>query len=210
MSESVSIPRVKIRIESLSDLIFGLALSIGSLILVGKALPTSGQDLLNNVLNFGFSFLIITMTWLGYSRTISVLPIETQSALFLNLGLLFCVALEPYLYYVLFASTIPEAGSMAYGLDVGALFLILASLAYLLLKEENKLAQSNQGRIHPVVISRFKRAMIAQSIIGGLFLASALPIFWMPTPIGYLRFDLWYSAFAFFFLWIPTKKKIKK
>jgi len=29
-------PRIRVRIESLSDLVFGLALSIGSIILVGK------------------------------------------------------------------------------------------------------------------------------------------------------------------------------
>ena len=30
-------PRIKIRIETLSDLVFGLALSIGSLVLIGRS-----------------------------------------------------------------------------------------------------------------------------------------------------------------------------
>lgn len=57
-------PRIRVRIESLSDLVFGLALSIGSIILVGKQ-PQTGQDIAVNVLLFGFGFLIIVMTWLG-------------------------------------------------------------------------------------------------------------------------------------------------
>ncbi len=58
-------PRIKVRIESLSDLVFGLALSIGSL----EFLSTPGQtafELEKNVAYFGFSFSILVFTWLGY------------------------------------------------------------------------------------------------------------------------------------------------
>ena len=44
-----SSPRIKVRIESLSDLVFGLTLSIGSLFLVNRV-PQNGQDLGVNVL----------------------------------------------------------------------------------------------------------------------------------------------------------------
>jgi uncharacterized membrane protein len=203
-------PRIKIRIESLSDLIFGLALSIGSLTLIGKGIPSGGYDLFVNILLFAFSFLIIVMTWLGYSRTISLLRIETQSALFLNLVLLFCVAIEPYLFYVLVSSqsvSLAYYSSMAYGVDVGGLFIILASLAHLLLKEERIRATNDQRRIHHVILARFKRAMNAQYIIGGIFIVSSLPIFWIPTPIGYLRFVLWYSSFGFLLVFRPRRRK---
>src|SRR5579864_6928371 len=99
-SVSAPSPRIKVRIESLSDLIFGLALSIGSLFLVGKV-PQSGQDLVDSVLLFGFGFVIVVMTWLAYSRTMAVLPAEVPFALIVNLALLFVVAIEPYLFYVL-------------------------------------------------------------------------------------------------------------
>src|ERR1700722_908550 len=97
-------PKIKIRIESLSDLVFGLALSIGSLVLLSKP-ALSLNDVVINVVEFGFSFLIIVFTWLGYSRTMAVLSSETPHTLYLNLFLLFLVAVEPSLFYVLVSST---------------------------------------------------------------------------------------------------------
>jgi hypothetical protein len=210
----VTSPRIKIRIESLSDMVFGLALSIGSLTLIGNLLPDP-IHLLMNILIFGFGFLIIVMVWLGYSRTISVLPVEVPSGLYLNLALLFCVAIEPYLLYVLFSPN-QELGelyysSIAYGLDVGLMFIILATLARLVLKEENSaLERGQKRRLHPFILERFKRIMTAEYIVGGAFLLSALPIFWIPTPIGYLRFVLWYSSFVIFFALRSTKRPEKK
>lgn len=153
------------------------------------------------------------MTWLGYSRTISLLPVEVQSTLSLNLVLLFMVALEPYLYYVLLSTQsvgVAYYSSMAYGLDVGLMFVILATLTYLLLKEEKSNSKTNRRGVHPIVFLRFKRTMKAQYIIGGIFIASALPIFWIPTPIGYLRFDLWYSSFVFFAFVRPRRVEKEK
>jgi len=194
-------PRIKVRIESLSDLVFGLALSIGSLFLITRV-PQSSQDLAVNVLLFGFGFLIVVMTWLGYSRTMAVLPVEVPLALAANLLLLFCVALEPYLFYVMESVQTPDladAASVAYALDVGAMFLLLAALAYLVVKED-KAASDGHKRLHPLVLARFKRSIRLLSIVGLIFAASALPIFWVTTPIGYLRFYMWSpSALLFLF-----------
>lgn len=204
-----TIPRIKIRVESLSDLIFGLALSIGSLTLISKPAPSSATELGVNALLFGFSFLIIVMNWLAYSRTIAVLPIESSSALYLNLFLLFCVALQPYLYYILVSTqTLAQADfeSSAYALDVAAVFLILATLTFILLKEERELNTKSRQRLHPVLLARFKRAMIVQFIVGAIFLLSALPIFWVATQFGVIRMDMWGSAFVFFFLIRPRRR----
>ncbi|MDA4127729.1 MAG: TMEM175 family protein [Thaumarchaeota archaeon] len=195
-----SIPRIRIRIESLSDLVFGLALSIGSLVLIGKV-PQNGQDLAANILLFGFGFLVVVMIWLGYSRTMAVLPGEAPSALYFNLGLLFCVALAPYLFYVLSSSPTDEvlnAGSIAYALDVGFMFLLLAALARLVVKGEEKARLGGHSLVHPVVVKRFKAIMKAEIAGGLIFVVSALPVFWVNTPIGFLRFILWYSAFVIF------------
>lgn len=196
-----SIPRIRIRIESLSDLVFGLALSIGSLVLIGRV-PQSGQDLATNILLFGFGFLVIIMIWLGYSRTVAVLPEEVPSALYVNLGLLFCVALAPYLFYILQFSPsadILDAGSIAYALDVGVMFLLLAALARLVLREEEKARSAGRSLVHPVVVKRFGRIMKAEIAVGLIFAISALPVFWVSSPIGgFLRFDLWYFALAIF------------
>lgn len=52
-----AVPRINIRVESLSDLIFGLALSIGSLELLART-PQTPIDLATSVGLFAFSFLI--------------------------------------------------------------------------------------------------------------------------------------------------------
>jgi hypothetical protein len=191
-------PRIKVRIESLSDLVFGLALSIGSIILVGSAPPTSGAGIAYNVLIFGFSFAIIVLTWLGYSRTTAVLPEDVPYAVVTNLGLLFVVAIEPYLFYVLVNATTAEfadAASVAYALDVGGMFLSQAALAYLVVRHEKTANGSSSKPLHPVTLKRFRLVVLTNSIVGIIFVLSALPIFWVSTPIGYIRFDLWSSSF---------------
>ncbi len=177
-----------------------MALSIGSLVLIGR-IPLSSKDLAVNILLFGFGFLVIVMIWLGYSRTMAVLPSEVPSALYANLGLLFCVALAPYLFYVLSSSPSDEilnAGSIAYALDVGAMFLHLATLSRLVVKEEEKARTRGHSIVHPAVVMRFRAIMKAQIAAGLIYVVSALPIFWVNTPVGFLRFILWYSPFVIF------------
>jgi len=191
-------PRIRVRIESLSDLVFGLALSIGSIILVGKQ-PATGQDIAVNVLLFGFGFLIIVMTWLGYSRTMAVLPVEAPFALVANLVLLFIVAIEPYLFYVLTSvqtAGLADAASVVYALDVGGMFLMQAVLARMVVKGE-KARLHGQPALHPVVLERFRRVLKLNAVIGLVFVVSALPVFWVNTPVGFLRFYLWSSSLLF-------------
>jgi uncharacterized membrane protein len=195
--------RIKVRIapESFSDIIFGLALSIGSLILIQSQVLT-WQDFAWNVLLFGFSFLVIAMTWLLFSRTIAVLPVETPSGLFLNLVLLFLVALEPYLFYLLMSGTAQNLlsfTSIGYALDVGVMFVILGALASFVLKQERTGKIGQHQKLHPIVLHRFRHMMIADYVVGALFLVSATPFFWVPTQLGHLRFVLWYSSFLIFF-----------
>jgi hypothetical protein len=141
------------------------------------------------------------MTWLGYSRIMAFLPAEVPFALTMNIILLFCVALEPYLFYVLVnasAIEIAKASSSLYALDDGVMFLVLAALSFLVQKQEK--SGTKQGRMHPVVLQRFKRNMFAQSLVGAIYVMSALPFFFylLPSGLGVLRFDMWYSAFVFF------------
>ena len=191
-------------------MVFGLALSIGSLFLILNLAPDVVQ-IFEHILFFGFGFVIIVMTWLGYSRTMAVLPVEVTSALFLNIVLLFCVAIEPYLLYILFTFTnnapVSYYSSIAYGLDIGTMFLILATLTRLVLKENR---ESKSLQLQQPVLERFRQFMTMDYVIGGFFIASTLPIFWIQTPIGYLRFILWYSSFAFFFTLQRKSRKEKK
>lgn len=187
---------LKIRIESLSDLVFGLALSIGSLILIGRA-PQSGQDLWVDVALFAFSFAIVVLAWLGYSRSMAVLPVEVPFALLTNIVLLFLVALEPYLFYVLQSAKsfdLLDSASVAYALDLGGMFFMQAALAYLVVKEE-KTRLHGQARLHPATLRRFRTTVKLDVVIGLVFFVSALPVFWVDTPVGFLRFYFWTPTF---------------
>jgi hypothetical protein len=195
-------------------MVFGLALSIGSLFLILNVSPNGVPNLSTiffNILFFGFGFVIIVMIWLGYSRTMSVLPIEVPSALFLNIVLLFTIAIEPYLLYVLFTfanhSDIAYYSSTAYALDIGTTFFVLAGLARLVIKENT---EKGKLHLHPIIIARFKSILKIEYLVAGFFLVSALPIFWVDTPIGKLRFILWYSSFVFFFARRPPKAEARK
>ena len=84
----------KSRIETLSDLIFGLALSIGALTLIGQP-PSDFAQLIQSLLFYAFSFLILISVWYGYTRTMSLLHVENSKLVSLNILLLFLVSIEP-------------------------------------------------------------------------------------------------------------------
>ena len=208
--------KVGIAPHSFADIIFGLALSLGSLILI-QSQVLAWEDVAWNVLLFGFSFLVVALTWLLFSQTISVLSDEGSSALFLNLLLLFCVALEPYLFYLLMngaTQNLLSFTSIGYALDVGIMFVILARLASLVLKQEKEGLVGQRPKLHALVLLRFRHMMIGEYAVGALFLVSVIPVFWVPTEIGHLRFIIWYSSFLVFFvshMWTKrTESKMKK
>ena len=181
--------------HSFTDIVFGLAVSIGSLILIQSQVAT-WEDFVWNVMLFGFSFFVIVLIWILFSRRISALPRELPFALSLNLALLFCVALEPYLFYLLMNPAVQSVlvfTSVGYALDVGVMFVILAVLSSYVLKEER------QSRRDITVLHDFKRMRIEESVIATLFLLSAAPVFWIPTQIGHLRFAFWYASLLILF-----------
>jgi uncharacterized membrane protein len=205
--EPVGVPRIKVRIEGLSDIVFGLALSIGSLVLIAN-LPQTPGDLGKDIVLFIFSFILVVTSWFLYSRIMSVLPVEVRGALVLNLVLLLCVALEPYTLYALDSSqnvSLLEWSSFTYAVDVGLIYLVLAGLARIFLTEAKR--PETELRIHPSIIEGFRRTMWAEAYLGGVFVVSALPFFWVLTPIGYLRFDIWYLSFGTGFLWYRRRKR---
>jgi hypothetical protein len=86
-------------LESLSDLIYGLSLSIGAISLVITNSQTSSvSDINKNILQFLFVFLILITSWIIYTSDMSVLPIETRLVTLLNVVLLMLVAIFPYLF----------------------------------------------------------------------------------------------------------------
>jgi uncharacterized membrane protein len=210
MAQEDQPPRINIKIRSFSDLVFGLALSIGSIVLLSRPF-SSITDVEVNVLDFGFSFVIIVFTWIGYSRTMAVLQTETSVSLYLNIVLLFLAAIEPYLFYILVSANIQlvESFSVPYGLNVGAIFLVQGGLARLVIIEDKQNESLGRDRLHPELIAQFRRVTISDVIIGIAFLVSTLPYFWVPIGPTYLRFLIWFSSLSTFFVVRGVSRKPK-
>ena len=191
LSENTIRSSPKPRIETLSDLIFGLALSIGALSLLSKP-PSNPAEIGSDIIQFGFSFLILIFVWMRYTSIMSVLPMETRATLFLNVVMLFLVSIEPYLFYLvsLFQhaaqSQLIDYASVIYALDMTGLMAILAFFTHELTIEEKKL-------IPPELLSQHKSSRNILFISAALFFLTAFPQFWswkiQDMPI---RFYLWF------------------
>lgn len=194
---SVASPQVpRPRIEGLSDLVFGLALTIGAIQLVGSS-PKDYAGLIGIVSAFGFSFLILISVWNRYTTTMSVMPVETPLMLRLNMLLLFLVALEPFLFNLLVIQTPGEAISMTlakpvsqfYALDVGGMNLILAYFTHQLTIEERNL-------IPRELIRKYQRVRDVLLLSSAVFIVSVIPIFGNVTVVGLpLRTAMWIATF---------------
>jgi uncharacterized membrane protein len=190
------VQRPRPRIQSLSDLIFGLALSIGALNLIANR-PSDVATLFGNIATFGFSFLILIFVWFQYTEAMSVLPVETTRTRALNTALLFLVAIEPYLFNQLSfglgatsLSNLPQdIASVAYGLDLGAIWIILASFTHILSMEE-------KGLVAPDLFRKYRLLRNVEIIIAMIFFVSILPEFWFNVLGGTtFRYVLWALTF---------------
>ncbi len=196
---SEAIPRP--RIQALSDLIFGLALSIGALTLLSEK-PSGIIDLASSLLGFGWAFLILAIVWVRYTRIMSVLPVETGRIIAANMLLLFLVSVEPYLYNLIPASYTTlqlDSGitTALYALDMGLIFLILSYFAHELTIEERRFVPKE-------LLWRYRMMRNSTSIAAALFLISTLPIFWSLNILGFqVRFILWMGTFS---TWIIRKE----
>ena len=201
-SSSPKTKKIRLAPESFSDVIFGLALSMGTLILI-QSHVTSALDFTFSVVLFGFSFVIIALTWLLFSRTICYLSTDDSPVVFLSLALFFCVALEPYLFYLVTNSTydsIAATTSLGYALDVGSMFVILAGLSSMVVKQ-NKFNEDAQFRkLEFDDLERMKHSIKIRLTVSVFFLVSALPFFWITSPLGHVRYLFWFASFAVFFI----------
>jgi uncharacterized membrane protein len=185
--------RPRPRIESLSDLIFGLALSIGAISLLGNINGINSTGVLeNDIAIFGYSFLILITVWMRYTRIMSVLPLENRWTITLNTALLFTVSLEPFLFNVmqLDVNLSPKFSSQFYATDLGVMMAILASFSLVLADEERNLIPKN-------LIKEFRIQSAIMFVAALLFFISILDIFWTYGP-GHFewRFYLWIIPFV--------------
>ncbi len=193
MALSANSKRPRPRIESLSDLVFGLALSVGTISLISR-LPSSPVGIVYDIVEFGFSFLILITVWISYTSIMSVLPMEDATTITLNVILLFFVSIEPYLFYLNAVFDLAgheillNAASVAFALDMAGLMAILALFTHQLTVEE-------KGLIHKSLLSNYKRIQISRLIAALLFALTILPIFWTLTIQNIpLRFYLWFVS----------------
>jgi uncharacterized membrane protein len=169
--------------------VFGLALSIGALTLIAKP-PATASDISNDLMGFGFSFIILISVWLRYTSIMSILPVGTGTTVLLNVALLFLVSIEPYLLSLLNLAeyTVFAYASVLYALDLAGLMAILALFTNTLTIEEKKLVPISELRHQRIA----RNALFLSTL---LFLVSALPQFlsWniQGTPIRVL---LWYGS----------------
>ena len=189
MSQTPAIPRP--RIQGLSDLIFGLALSIGSA-QIFLNYPKGGYEIVSTLIVFGFSFLILINVWLRYTSITSVVPIETVTMVRLNVLLLFLVAIEPYLFYILVKSGLSvdpglDASSF-YALDIAGMNFIIAYFTHLTTIEAKKL-------IPPDLIHRYRLSRTLLLTVGLIFAISAIPNLGTTAVLGQsLRELLWIAT----------------
>ena len=169
--------RPRPRIETLSDLVFGLALSIGAFALVSSP-PVDAKGFYSDIITFGFNFAVLISMWIRYTRIMSALPIETRRTMLLNTFLLLTVSLEPFAFNILRSGnsvshpspSLYEAASSFFGIDVGAMMLVMGIFTLALADEEKRLVPTE-------FISRLKSEAGIWFTSAGIFLVSALPVF---------------------------------
>ena len=197
--------QVRLKPDSFSDIIFGLALSIGSLILVQNRVLV-WQNFVGDILLFGFSFAVIAMVWLSFSETMRYLSTEIPSVVLLNLMLFFCVVLEPYLFYTLENSQgqLLIVTSDVFALDTGFMFFVLGTLALIVAKQ----ARRYHPNYHSDDLTVLQNMIYPRYILAALCLLSVDPFLWvstpLPTPFDHLRFILWISSLAVFLVYYMT------
>jgi uncharacterized membrane protein len=186
--------RPRPRIETLADLIFGVSLGIGSLVLIGNS-PASSGEINGHIAAFGFTFVLIITAWIIYTTDMSVLPVETRAVTFLNVVLLLMVALVPYLLNgvesvntALNVSQDPirDYFSTLFAADLAGILFILATFAHVISKEEKRL-------VAPEFATLFRNGRNRMAVLGVIMAVTVLPIFWQVTWFGIpLRMYLWY------------------
>ena len=204
MPRTMAAPIPRPRIETLSDLVFGLALSIGALSLISKP-PSTPADIRSDILSFGFSFIILISVWLRYTRIMSALPLETAATVLLNIALLFLVSIEPYLFSLVNSAekvVIFDFASVIYALDLSGLMAILGMFTHMLTIEERKLIPTR-------LLGQQRTIRNAFFFSAFLFLISTFPQFLVwnfeGTP---LRVFLWYATLVVFWsLRLPGIRK---
>jgi hypothetical protein len=190
--------RPRARIETLADLVFGVSLGIGSIVLIGNT-PLTSDEVNGHVTAFMFTFLILITAWIIYTTDMSVLPVETRVMTFLNVILLLLVALVPYLLNGIEVTdrnltpielseslAVRDYLSTLFALDLTGILLILATFAHVISVEEKKL-------VSPQLVKLFRNGRNRMLVLAGIMAITILPVFWQVQIFGVpARLYAWY------------------
>src|SRR5438309_4553738 len=186
------------RLETLSDLIYGLSLSIGAISLViTNNQSSTASDINRDILEFLFVFLILITSWIIYTSDMSVLPVETRLVTLLNVILLILVAIIPYLFdqavsqYNLIGDQ--DYASTLFAIDYAGTLLILAGFAHIISQEEKQLVDGDQM----VRLRRIRNRLTLLTII--VLFSLAVPWSWLLFGIQ-VRLFIWYVPIVSFWL----------
>jgi uncharacterized membrane protein len=175
--------------ETLSDLIYGLSLSIGAISLVITNSQSSRiSDINRSILEFAFVFLILITSWLVYTTDMSVLPVETRLVTFLNIVLLVLVAVIPYLFdqavSAFNSESVQNYASILFTADLVGTLLILAAFAGIIASEEEHLVDGE-------IMLRFRRARNRLCVLAiAVLLALLVPWSWLVLGVP-VRLLIW-------------------
>lgn len=193
MSEAPPRPRI----QTLSDLIFGLALSISALTLIGHQ-PADAGEFFASLGLYGFSFLIIISVWRLYSLITSILPSETTLLTGLNYLLLFLVSIEPYLFNELFTPvSFSETVNEVYAIELGIMFLILAVFNHVLASEERNLVAKS-------LLGRYRVSRDLCSAVACIFILSSIPLLGSTMVYSYVSTGVTYEVSLRTVLWMAS------
>jgi uncharacterized membrane protein len=148
-------------IEDLSNIVFGLALTVGTLTLI-KPSQDSFADLISILSSFALSFVVLLWLWWLYNRTMKEMVMDRPLKYVLNFVLLFLVIIEPYLLTIV--NTV--SGATAYAINLGTANAIFLAFWHLMLKEA---PPSDVGRRE--TLRRFRNSLIVGTVV---FYASTL------------------------------------
>jgi uncharacterized membrane protein len=178
-------------IEKLTTAVFGFALAVGALSLTA-ANPETTADVVGGLVLFSLSFLILVVIWWGTSDIMSKIDHGRPITIFLNIVLLFFVAIEPYLLNILNTSVqLFPLSSTLYAIDMAFLMALSAALCHVLIKEDKATLTAQQLR-------HFTIGRNNQFVCAGLFFLSTVPQFLEWTLAGMpVRVLIWFATLAF-------------
>jgi len=158
MTQEQRYARPRPKIETLVDLIFGLSLSIGALALITASAPSSTAEINRRLIAFIFTASFLITNWMVYTYQMSVLPVETNFVIYMNVVMLILVATVPYLLYnVEFANpsltpqeyfVIQDYSSRLFAVDLAGILAILATFSHIISIEE-------KGLVAPAIAKSF-------------------------------------------------------